>query len=673
MLRFGKLLRFGILVAAPSLANTHVRPTQPEQLKDLFMHVVEDKLVRVPGAQVTWVNNEALRRDFPSLDSMSESEIDAWVLHNFAFIGEDQLKMTGIRNTHIPVTDISEPQAKKAYRPQDWNRAAFVPAYDMQNNLVGLVDIKGIGLHSRGPKLEENLLSYAGNHRRSAGLEALRKKDHSDGLMSYGEAVAEVSRQRAIQKLFDIEGARKAVLPQKLETVESYFTIALPFGILKEDSSIQAALYGRQSHAGHHDPRYKEMFKETGYDWPYEDIGGGFQHDKHGAAVDFGSVVITDKRIFENYSFANGTSSIHFEPQKSRAWIYGHDVATATTRQNNPDTKAIYRHLSEMEASLENEWREARKKLGPSLDSNSVAAIDQALSSPNNETVLWGLDSARVSNASGIVELLRKHAAKIGPPLWMQTLAYRADTESLRELAKLSELHPTQVSEALLVFEKAPQKINLALLKTFLTSPFDKRVHESAITIAGLRSDSESLELLHQAATSTDAELRTRAWLGMANRGDPKLETLLSEAPDAEQTAEKLIRLLSRKNRMTIRTLKLLSSHLSGDNLASLIGTLSPPFESEIIEMMVLWAKHPSKNVRFEVASKMYGVSAGEKISLALTKDSEQSVRKAAEIAVQSYKMQPSTMSQMERFRLYFDPIKQNSCEAIVRAILESR
>lgn len=123
---------------------------------------------------------------------------------------------------------------------------------------------------------------------------------------------------------------------------------------------------------------------------------------------------------------------------------------------------------------------------------------------------------------------------------------------------------------------------------------------------------------------------------------------------------------------MTIPTLKLLSGHLSDNNLASLIGTLSPPFESGIMDMMATWAKHPSKNVRFEVASKMYGVSAGEKISLALAKDSDQNVRKAAENALQNHKITPHAKSRMERFHLYYDPKKQNACEAIVRATLES-
>src|SRR3989338_2535247 len=146
-MRRGILFLAGIAVLLFSTfdaqANQPIRPSDPIHLGD---RVTLNQMVRVEGATVAWVNFELLRHDFPVLKEKSDPEIEAWILKNFAFISEDQLRLNGIRQSNIPIQNNSNPQNTKwGYRPDSYGRAAVLEARGGDNRTVGLVDVKGAG------------------------------------------------------------------------------------------------------------------------------------------------------------------------------------------------------------------------------------------------------------------------------------------------------------------------------------------------------------------------------------------------------------------------------------------------------------------------------------------------------------------------------------------------
>ena len=333
----GVLLLF--FCTLPGFADEPLRPTQPDQLLRNADQTFEDRFVRVTDAHVAWADYAALRRDFPQLRAQTQAQIDQWILENFAYISERQLGLNGIRNSAIPA---STGTTKKGYRPPYYGRAAVLEAHD-----GGLIDIKGNGLGD-----DANVASQRNSWKAvlegRGSMEYIRNRDHSDGLMSLGEAIAEVTRQNAAQKLFDLENAKAAA---QLQTVESYFVIALPFDILKgRQDRIPAALYGRQAHVG----RFQNTLKERVPAAIYSDVRGGFQHTLSGTAVDFGAVNIEHpalRDMFMKEGLAPGTI---LDPQASNAWDWGHRCAQAF---RNGDRQVVHRHLSEMLAKIESEWK----------------------------------------------------------------------------------------------------------------------------------------------------------------------------------------------------------------------------------------------------------------------------------------------------------------------------
>lgn len=302
-------------------------------------------MVKVRGARVAWADYQALRRDFSELKSLSDGQIDDWITENFAYIGKEQLKLNGIRNSEIPVAPGDS--VRIGYRPTGWGRAAVIPAPGGK----GIIDLKGAGHANESLRLHQQVHQFK-SLRTAEEISRFRVKDHSDGLMSLGEAIAEVSRQQAAQKLFDIHHAKNGT---RLQTIESYFIIDLPFSILKDgDRSVPAALYARQAHVGREN--YLRVPKEI-----YVDDFGSTQMDRYGAAVDFGGVHIRHPALSDRFGMQGPGK---FDAQQSKPWAWGHEVAQAMTRKENPDRDAIRRHLKEMLEPIETEWQLSRKNLG---------------------------------------------------------------------------------------------------------------------------------------------------------------------------------------------------------------------------------------------------------------------------------------------------------------------
>jgi hypothetical protein len=371
----------------PSLSHSNelIRPESIDELRLLNSEIKTDPLVRIPGAQVAYANYEALRRDFPVIAHKSEQEINQWILDNFAFISEEQLKLNGVRNSKIP----ADTQKKIAYRPPEYDRAAVLEATD-NGKTIGLVDIKGIGLspYVKSTELEMGHLSsademaetYTRIKDRPGFVDDLRTRDHSDGLMSLGEGIAETTRQTAVQRSFDIHNANAGDL--SLQTIETYFNIQLPFEILKDEGKrIPAGLYGRQAHWGRRKPI---KFRVT----VYSDEFGGMQGTEQGASVDFGGVMIRESKLKQNFDFIPGTRA--FNPQQSKPWAWGHEVATAFVGAN--DKGAVFRHIDEMLSPIHEDWLSARgNRSYQVLLQNTLATYDKLKIpvSPDEVTTIW--------------------------------------------------------------------------------------------------------------------------------------------------------------------------------------------------------------------------------------------------------------------------------------------
>jgi hypothetical protein len=104
--------------------------------------LIEETGLALVGAEVAWANYELLRADFPPIAHYTNGEIDAWLVRNFAYIGSRQKLLDSIRQTPVPV---DSSQGKTIYRPPGWIRSGVMEALDDHGNVIGMVDVKGLG------------------------------------------------------------------------------------------------------------------------------------------------------------------------------------------------------------------------------------------------------------------------------------------------------------------------------------------------------------------------------------------------------------------------------------------------------------------------------------------------------------------------------------------------
>ena len=285
-------------------------------------------------------------------------------------------------------------QTKIAYRPHEYHRAVVLEALNERGQTMGLVDIKGAGISPDCPKLHETLETFKKVKHNQFRTNELRVKPHSDGLISLGEAIAEMTRQKAVQMLFDLD--RFNSNPEsRYQTVETYFIISLPIQILKQTGySIPAALYGRQPHFG-------RIYFGDGPAEIYVDDFGKIQQDFFGTAVDFGGVSLTHERVTSDPNMSFG--SPEKDPQDSNAWTWGHNVADAFTRHHYPDKNAVYRLAKDMLMPIEKEWRNCLPQIKKHIHINLGNAILFNMESTIWEQQLSGLKA--LSNDKGQLNL----------------------------------------------------------------------------------------------------------------------------------------------------------------------------------------------------------------------------------------------------------------------------
>lgn len=350
-------------------ANEFIRPESYED----FPKALNQKHFFVPESSVAWADYEALRRDFPALLGLSNQRVDAWIIENFAFISEAQASLDKVR---IEIPFLEANQTRVFTHPLGYGRASVARAsLDPQNEdsaSMGLVDLKGTG-HSNRARVDEQIASYQrilkGNKSQQTELlNKLQIRDHSDGMMTLGEAIAEVTRQQAVQKGFELSRLKGR---EAWQTVESYFIISLPIKILKGHGTADgSAIYGRQAHwRGANIP---EAPKEV-----YFDDFGGKQASVFKSAVDFGGVSVEVPELVETFGdssqwgkiekssklsqvkLANQPhfSGIDINAQLSNAWVYGHETANyyEESKKLNPiqARQAVEKHILTMLGPIE--------------------------------------------------------------------------------------------------------------------------------------------------------------------------------------------------------------------------------------------------------------------------------------------------------------------------------
>ncbi|MBK7843463.1 MAG: hypothetical protein IPJ71_07175 [Bdellovibrionales bacterium] len=314
---------------------------------------------RIPAARVAWANYLRLRSDFPQLRHYTDDQIDLWIVESFAYLSELQLLLRGIRTSEYS-PDLG--QRKIFAHPDKYYRASVAPAgitSSLESSAgeanAGVVDLKGTGT-SNQKEVENQVREFQriqaapASETKTDSLNKLRILGHRDGMMSLGEAIAEVSRQVAIQKAFDVHNAKYGTY---FQTVESYFIIALDIDILKEGGrKVPSGIVGRQAH----------WRGSSGLETPrtiYTDDFGGKQGTVYESSVDFGGAIIRHPELQD--SFGSILTDKDPDPQASNAWQYGHDTAFYVSQVVQHDYKearrAVDAHISTMLAPIEPQYR----------------------------------------------------------------------------------------------------------------------------------------------------------------------------------------------------------------------------------------------------------------------------------------------------------------------------
>jgi hypothetical protein len=254
-----------VFVAVGAAADVLYRPKTIQEIERV-LSVERVKMVHVPGSTVAWADYEALRRDFPFLKDHSRTQIDEWIIKNFSYVTDFQVRMGVLRNTLIPK---GEGKQIEAYRQANYEpvhkefqgRGAMITVNGPQGDLSGIVDVKGIGVSET--KFHENESFRKAFERGELSLDEVRRKVLSNGLMEFGETGREAVVMKILQRLFDhLNASGQSQLPEPeglrtfggkphLQTIEGYFVLRLPFEIyVSENQTVPAAIYGRQSHLG---------------------------------------------------------------------------------------------------------------------------------------------------------------------------------------------------------------------------------------------------------------------------------------------------------------------------------------------------------------------------------------------------------------------------------------
>lgn len=492
--------------APDSMANEHWGPLRVKDIGTIGQSIFAQDHYYVPGAEIAEINLVALRRDFKHMRSWSDAQIREWVLSRYSRMSALQLRLRGIR---VDMFTFDPNSVAHWYHPFFYKRAAVDEVKDGEEN-VGVIDVKGTGHADEKSVLAQvkRFESLSGEDRQA--LNELRTEDHSDGMMSLGEAISESIRQKAVQAGFDIYNAEHYT---SWQTVETYFILKLPIKILRDDGKWDwAAVYGRQGH----------WRGDSGLPSPesvYTDPFGGKQATIFDGAVDFGGVMIHQPELLSTFgdpqTFKNAEGME--DAQLSNSWKYAHETARAEDIE-----AAVRAHIVKMLGPIQ-----TRLAALPSLSDAEEKARDIVFRLRDRSA--WArvdmikhyvrLDKATILKTLKLVLRTEKTSAPISslvngllqrPDFAVGTTAYRILLTRLRAIDNLRTGNE-QITELILEHIRDQQDgESLEYLRKILVTSESRQVRERVITQLKKRSADQLVTVMPSVFAS--ASLASTGW-----------------------------------------------------------------------------------------------------------------------------------------------------------------
>ncbi len=177
-------------------------------------HFQHKPAIRVTTARVLFADYDLIRRDFKITRTMSELQMDAWLVESAACISRDQIDVGMTRGVNAAI-QYDPTELRSSLRPPNYGRALVIEVPG------GILDAKGAG--GLSPAISHN--------------------SHRSGLLETAEAIREFSYSKLVQKALHHSGSDFGV-------IDSYAVIDFGFQMRSSvDETMQpAGLLLRQSH-----------------------------------------------------------------------------------------------------------------------------------------------------------------------------------------------------------------------------------------------------------------------------------------------------------------------------------------------------------------------------------------------------------------------------------------
>jgi hypothetical protein len=317
--------------------------------------------VVVDGAIAVGFQPEQLFRDFPELReyfTKHPAELSPYLARTFGVMGDLQPQLNGIRNTPFRTGARTEVITRN-HTAQNLElgdmRAGFVEVRHPKTGVVlGLAGVKGNGFKTSigSAAVEAQKTAWAAlikrheEERRSVTpdkrdemvrrhreeIDAVRAKDHSTGLVTVGEAFAELAKQRGIQAAMDAHNARYGT---NFQTNEVYGIVVLPFHVLGpldaegKPELQRAAIVVRQSeYRGANLAAMRMGIPQT----LVSDWYGFSQATASGAIIDFGGVLSTHPSLDRIFHIADEQARQEKNALFTRAYGRGFEIGRDVDR-----------------------------------------------------------------------------------------------------------------------------------------------------------------------------------------------------------------------------------------------------------------------------------------------------------------------------------------------------
>lgn len=342
---------------SPAEESTYVTNNAFRRIEDVHPKSVKEEVVILSNAKIVFADYSLLRRDFAELRTISNDEIDWWLLRNTAIMSSAQA------DQEVVNTKINSYDTKSAYRPPDYGRALVIPVNSPgTENPIGLIDAKGVG--ALKPAL----------------------KDHGDGLATLGECIREFVYEKLVNRVFQHSQSG-------IKTVGTYAVIDSGFDLKHVDgSSSPAGIVLRQAHNRYEGKgslfsdedslKIEKILRHYGLT-----SAGAYRHEpveriniqgtKSGAVLDFGGFLAVDhfskpaKNFYKYFDpkvlmdpklpgFVQPDESVRVpldiwgttvsgkeDPKLDNVWLWSHDLAksfrngTATRQDANSHVKNL--------------------------------------------------------------------------------------------------------------------------------------------------------------------------------------------------------------------------------------------------------------------------------------------------------------------------------------------